>query len=54
VAASLGSTEKDVKEITEIGEWSDVIQVQTLDNQKINNESVNEEFVARFYQNDGA
>eukprot|EP00347_Sterkiella_histriomuscorum_P016401 403353329 len=38
------------KEVQEIGEWSEVLQVQTLDNQKINTSSLNDESVQKLNQ----
>ncbi len=37
----------------DIGEWSDVMQVTTLDNQKINSLAFNEELVSKLSSNGG-
>lgn len=48
VATALCSSENN-RELAEVGEWSDIISVTTLDNQKISEWTVDDESVSPFF-----
>lgn len=47
VAAALSAPDNP-KEVQDVGEWSEILQVQTLDNQKISVGQLSEEIVAKY------
>jgi len=53
VAAGIPSVDNP-RELAEVGEWSEIISVTTLDNQRISEWTIDEESVSPFYMPDSA
>ena len=43
------ATSENSKDLIEMGDWSDILQISTKDNQRINPDTVDNENITKFY-----